>query len=122
MYRLTFHAGMSSAAFALVRLKTPHAERDEIKRMVLDQGRRPARGKECEKRFDGSVKIEMIDRMKNFRLDLKMERHTFLRLPRCAHPRTKSGGMRGTFVVRVMRGMRHRLWVHDPTQREQAEG
>jgi hypothetical protein len=97
-----------------VRLKTPHAERDEIKRMVLDQGRRPARGKECEKRFDGSVKIEMIDRMKNFRLDLKMERHTFLRLPRCAHPRTKSGGMRSGFVVRVMRGMRHRLRVHHP--------
>lgn len=82
--------------------------------MVLGQGGRPARGKECENGFDWRGKIEMIDRIKNFRLDLEMERHTFLRLPGRAHPRTEGGGMRGTFVVRVMRGMRHRLRVHHP--------
>jgi len=114
MCRLTFHAGMSSAAFALVRLKIPYAEAWLDQTLVLGQGGRPARGKECENGFDWKGNIEMIDRMKNFRFDLKMDRHTFLRLPRCAHPRTESGGMRGTFVVRVMRGMRHRLRVHHP--------
>jgi len=63
----------------------------------------------------------MIDRMKNFRLDLEVEGHAFLRLPRRAHPRTEGGGMGGRFVVRVMRGMRYRLWIHHPAQREQAE-
>ena len=54
--------------------------------------------------------------------DLEVERDAFLCLPGGAHPRTKGGGMRRGFVMRVMRGVRDGLWVHHAAQDEKADG
>jgi len=63
---------------------------------------------------------EAVDKMNGFRFDLKVERDRFLRLPGGAHPRAEGGGVRGGFMMGMVRGMRHRLGIHHPAQHEQA--
>jgi hypothetical protein len=78
-------------------------------------------------RWDNEVKIYRLLRGKavyggdDFRFDLEVERDEFLRLAGRAHPRAKGGGVRRGFVMGMMRGMCHGLWIHQPAQDEQAE-
>ena len=64
---------------------------------------------------------EAVDKMNGFPFGLEVERDRFLRLPSCTHPRAEGRGMSGGFVMRMVRGMGHRLRIHHPAQDEQAD-
>ena len=89
----------------------------------LEQGRgRTACGERGEVKLDRLWGDEAVDKMNGFRFDLEIERDRFLGLSGCAHPRTERSGMHSSFVMSMVRGMSHRLWIHHPAQHEQAHG
>lgn len=90
------------------------------KRELEQEGGRTACGERGEVKLDRLGGDEIVDKMNGFRFDLEIERDRFLRLAGCAHPRTERRGMHGGFVVSMVRGMSHRLWIHHPAQNQQA--
>ncbi len=63
--------------------------------------------------INGSLRHEAVSRRHGFHFDLEVERNVFLRLTSRAHPRAEGGGMRGRFVMGMMRGMSDRLRIHE---------
>ena len=90
------------------------------KGQLEQEGRRTARSESREGKLNRLRGAEAVDKMNGFRFDLKVERDRFLRLAGCAHPRTERRGMHGGFVMSMVRGMSHRLWIHHPAQNQQA--
>lgn len=72
-------------------------------------------------KFDRLSGDERIIERLHFHFNLEVERNVILRLTGRAHPRAERCGMRGGFVMGMMRGMPDRLRIHHPAQNEQAE-
>jgi len=53
---------------------------------------------------------------------LEDKRDPFEHLPRRAHPRTESRRVGRSLVMRVVRGVRHRLGIHQPAEEQEADG
>jgi hypothetical protein len=89
------------------------------KQDALEEGRRRTAGRGSnEVEFDGWLSDNVVNERDDFYLNLEVERDVFLRLTGRAHPRAKGGGMGGGFVMSMVRGMRHRLRIHDAAQDE----
>ena len=86
-----------------------------------EEGGRTAGRESNQVKFDWLSGDGRIIERRHFYFDLEVEGDVFLRLTGRAHPRAEGGGMRGSFVMGMMRGMRDRLWIHQPAQDEQAE-
>jgi len=53
---------------------------------------------------------------------LEDKRDPFEDLAGRAHPRTESRRVGGSLVMRVVRGVRHRLGIHQPAEEQEADG